>query len=136
MANGVPVGLRLAGSCGSRSAYAHLSSAEATRTGRRRAIGIGRARGCREAGIDPGLDHLSLRHRWGQVGGVELVGAVARGLVVSRDIAFEGFTCGEPTIAAGFPAAGSRRTAYWPGRGRSLKIRMPRYLFIHSCLCG
>jgi hypothetical protein len=21
-------------------------------------------------------------------------------------------------------------------RGRSLKIRMPRYLFIHACLCG
>ena len=25
---------------------------------------------------------------------------------------------------------------YWPEWGRSLKIRMPRYLFIHACLCG
>ena len=25
---------------------------------------------------------------------------------------------------------------YWPGRTRSLKIKMPRYLFIHACLCG
>jgi hypothetical protein len=25
---------------------------------------------------------------------------------------------------------------YWPERGRSLKIRMPRYLFIHACFCG
>ncbi len=28
------------------------------------------------------------------------------------------------------------RRAYWPGWARSLKIRMPRYLFIHACLCG
>jgi len=25
---------------------------------------------------------------------------------------------------------------YWREWGRSLKIRMPRYLFIHACLCG
>lgn len=26
--------------------------------------------------------------------------------------------------------------AYWSARALSLKIKMPRYLFIHACLCG
>ena len=48
------------------------------------------------------VDELDLRERWAAVGRVELVGAVAHGLVVSRDIDFEVFTRGEPTVAAGF----------------------------------
>jgi hypothetical protein len=31
---------------------------------------------------------------------------------------------------------GAWRMAYVPEWGRSLKIRMPRYLFIHACFCG
>ena len=40
-------------------------------------------------------------------------------------------------VAWGSAARGKRsRPGYWPEWGRSLKIRMPRYLFIHACLCG
>jgi hypothetical protein len=44
----------------------------------------------------------------------------------------------EPRRPAGASVARSQRSerGYWPGWGRSLKIRMPRYLFIHACLWG
>lgn len=53
------------------------------------------------------VDELGLFERWAAVGRVELVGAVAHGLVVSRDIDFEVFTSGEPTIGSGFAVLAS-----------------------------
>lgn len=53
------------------------------------------------------VDELGLRERWAPVGRVELVGAVAHGLVVSHDIDFEVFTRGEPNVADGFAVLSS-----------------------------
>jgi hypothetical protein len=48
------------------------------------------------------IDDLELVRRWSEVGRVELVGAVAYGLVVSPDIDMEVFTDGTPRIRDGF----------------------------------
>jgi hypothetical protein len=47
-------------------------------------------------------DNLKLVERWSSVGHVVQVGAVAYDLVVTRDIDYEVFTSGEPTISDGF----------------------------------
>lgn len=47
-------------------------------------------------------DDLKLVERWSSVGTVVQVGAVAYDLVVSRDLDYEVFTSGEPTISDGF----------------------------------
>jgi hypothetical protein len=45
---------------------------------------------------------LDLSTRWSTIGTVVPVGAVAHGLVVSRDIDYEVFTAGPPTVRGGF----------------------------------
>ena len=65
-----------------------------------------RAEQRRRAGLSL-IDDLRVRELWARVGRVELVGAVAHGLVVSHDIDFEVFTKGEPTVASGFAVLAS-----------------------------
>ena len=48
------------------------------------------------------IEDLELVRRWSEVGRVELVGAVAYDLVVSRDVDMEVFTRGTPRIRDGF----------------------------------
>ena len=62
-----------------------------------------RARVRRQQALELAAD-LKLVERWSRVGQVQQVGAVAYGLVVSRDLDYEVFTDGTPSIAAGFEA--------------------------------
>jgi hypothetical protein len=62
---------------------------------------VARADRRREKALDVMAD-LELVRRWSEVGRVELVGAVAYGLVVSPDIDMEVFTPGTPQIRDGF----------------------------------
>ncbi len=60
-----------------------------------------RARARRQQALDLAAD-LELVERWSRVGQVRQVGAVAYDLVVSRDLDYEVFTDGTPSVAAGF----------------------------------
>ena len=60
-----------------------------------------RARERRPQALDLAAD-LKLIERWSKVGQVRQMGAVASNLVVSRDVNYEVFTDGAPSIAAGF----------------------------------
>ncbi len=62
---------------------------------------LARAAERRQQALDIAAD-LQLVERWSRVGEVHQVGAVAYDLVVSRDLDYEVFTSGTPSIAAGF----------------------------------
>ena len=92
--------------------------------------------GRRQQALDLAAD-LELVERWSRVGQVRQVEAVAYDLVVSRDLDYEVFTGGMPSVAAGFrvlaelaehprvSSARFRNVLHTPDQGLYWQLRCP-----------